>query len=183
MVTPLETAINFLKDFGFFDIVLPFLLVFTIVFAILEKTAVFGYDDEEKKIPKKNVNAMVAFVIGFMVVAATQVVDVIKQALPQVVIILILLVAFLMLVGSLLQPGGLDMAKHKGWKGFFMVVILIALVLIFLNALGWLDQAWTWVSGNWGGPVFGTIIIFLVIILAVLWVSYGGKKGGGGDSE
>jgi len=185
MVSPLETAVSFLKEFGFFDIVLPFLLVFTIVFAILEKTAVFGWEDEDKKIPKKNINAMVAFVIGFMVVAATKVVEVLNKALPQVILILILLVAFLMLVGSLMKPGGLDLSSDqaKGWKVFFMIVILIALVLIFLNALGWIDWAFSWVTSNWTGPIFGTIIIFIIIILAIVWVSRGQGGGNNDDSE
>ena len=50
MVSPLESAINFFKEFGLFSVVLPFLLVFTIVFAILEKTKVLGTEgkkDEE----------------------------------------------------------------------------------------------------------------------------------------
>ena len=42
MVTPLNNAIEFLREFGFFNVVLPFLLVFTVVFGILEKTRLFG---------------------------------------------------------------------------------------------------------------------------------------------
>ena len=34
--------IEFFEKIGIYDVVLPFLLVFTIVFAILEKTKVFG---------------------------------------------------------------------------------------------------------------------------------------------
>ena len=41
MVTPLGRAVEFFRDFGLFDIVLPFLLVFAIVFAVLEKTRIF----------------------------------------------------------------------------------------------------------------------------------------------
>ena len=44
-MTALGSAIDFLKDFGFFDVILPFLLVFSILFGILEKTKVFGVED------------------------------------------------------------------------------------------------------------------------------------------
>ncbi|MBM3199831.1 hypothetical protein FJZ53_02750, partial [Candidatus Woesearchaeota archaeon] len=68
--SPLGGAIEFLKEFGFFDVVLPFLLVFTIVFAVLEKTKIFGGGKESKK----NINAMIAFVFALFFVSATNLV-------------------------------------------------------------------------------------------------------------
>src|SRR3989344_2060049 len=61
--TVLGDAVKLLQDFGFFDVILPFLLVFTVVFGILEKTKIFGTEGE-KGHPKKNIDAMVAFVIA-----------------------------------------------------------------------------------------------------------------------
>ncbi|MDP2908831.1 MAG: hypothetical protein Q8N77_03415, partial [Nanoarchaeota archaeon] len=80
--SPLAGAIEFLNEFGFYDVVLPFLLVFTLVFAILEKTKIFGV--EEKK-PKKNINAMIAFVIALFFVATTELVAGTREMLPNVV--------------------------------------------------------------------------------------------------
>ena len=61
-------VISFFGDIGLYDVVLPFLLVFTIVFAILEKTKVFGVEEiEGKKYTRKNLNAMASFVIAFLV--------------------------------------------------------------------------------------------------------------------
>ena len=59
--SPLRNAIEFLNDFGFYDVVLPFLLVFTIVFGVLEKTKLFGVTDKK---PKQNINAMIAAKAG-----------------------------------------------------------------------------------------------------------------------
>ena len=44
-------AIQFLAKLGIYDVVLPFLLVFTIVFAIMEKTKLLGTEKgkEEKE--------------------------------------------------------------------------------------------------------------------------------------
>ena len=39
-----RTAIGFLDKLGVYDIILPFLLVFTLVFAILEKTKILGLE-------------------------------------------------------------------------------------------------------------------------------------------
>ena len=48
-------VIEFLGDMGVYDVILPFLLVFTIVFAILEKTKILGTAKEGgETIGKKN---------------------------------------------------------------------------------------------------------------------------------
>ena len=59
MVSNFRENLSFFETIGIFDVVLPFLLVFTIVFAILEKTKVFGTDDiGGVKYSKKNLNAI-----------------------------------------------------------------------------------------------------------------------------
>ena len=102
MTTPLGQAVQFLKDFGLFDVVLPFLLVFSIVFAILEKTMILGSEKVgDKTIPKRTINTMVAFVVGMIVISMNEVVNAINEALPNVVLLLVILISFLMLVGTL----------------------------------------------------------------------------------
>ena len=54
-----------MENIGFTEVVLPFIFVFTIVFAILQKSKILGKD--KKGNPKANYNAMVALVIGFFV--------------------------------------------------------------------------------------------------------------------
>ena len=63
-------SIEFLAKLGVYDVVLPFLLVFTIVFAILDKTKMLGVEKgkDDREYTKKNLNAMIAFVMGFFVV-------------------------------------------------------------------------------------------------------------------
>ncbi|MEK6934609.1 MAG: hypothetical protein AABW46_01900, partial [Nanoarchaeota archaeon] len=94
MVSPLQSAIDFLDSFGFFDIILPFILVFTLLFAIFEKTEILGKN-------KKNLSALASFAIAFFVVGATNIIPVLKEALPMISLILIVIISFLLLYGSL----------------------------------------------------------------------------------
>ena len=56
--TVLGGVIGFFQRIGIYDVVLPFLLTFTIVFAILEKTRVFGVEKiEGADYPRKNLNS------------------------------------------------------------------------------------------------------------------------------
>ena len=43
--SPFTTGIQFLDRLGVYEVLLPFLLIFTLVFAILEKTRAFGTEE------------------------------------------------------------------------------------------------------------------------------------------
>ncbi|GAG35226.1 unnamed protein product, partial [marine sediment metagenome] len=57
----LEEFIRVLESWGLTDVLLPFLLIFVVMFAILQKTRILGED-------KKRFNMVIALVIGLMVV-------------------------------------------------------------------------------------------------------------------
>ncbi len=174
--TPLGNAVEFLVRFGFFDVVLPFLLVFTIVFAILEKTKIFGTETVEgEKVSKKNINSMVAFVIALFVIVAEKVVFAIQTSIPQIVLVLIVLVSFIMLVGSMYGSEEFNWEK-SGWAKFLAVVIFIGIILIFMNSIGWLEPVWVYVRIRWQDTLVTSVIFLLIIIGAIFWVTSGGKK-------
>ena len=97
MASQLRDIIEFFDEIGFCDVVLPFLLAFTIVFAIFEKTRVLGTEDGK---PKKNLNAIAAFAIAFRVVASSRLVEILTEVSSNMVVLLFLSVLFLLLVGS-----------------------------------------------------------------------------------
>lgn len=178
MAAPLKEVIEFLKDFGFFDIVLPFLLVFTVVFAVLEKTEIFGKD-------KKNINSMIAFVIGLLFVAVTEVVEVVQEALPHISVLLIVLMSFMMLVGFFIsnEDGKHFFDKNPALKWILIIVVMVGTTIIFLDAIGWWDNIWD-DAGDFFDSTTGVSIIFLaIIVFAVMFIARDrdnkGDKGGG----
>ncbi|HLD10850.1 MAG TPA: hypothetical protein VJB89_02115 [Candidatus Nanoarchaeia archaeon] len=186
--TVLGSAIEFFKEFGLFDIILPFLLVFTVTFALLEKTMILGSEENEKgkKYPKKNLNAMVAFVIGLLVVTANKVVNAINVALPNIVFLIIIIISFLMLVGTFFKTGELDFMETYGNKAKigFMMVVLLLVILIFLDSIptdsgeSWLEYAFNYTLNNFSGAVVTSLILLLVVIGAIALVVRGNNKGG-----
>ncbi|MDD4877676.1 MAG: hypothetical protein PHO02_01415 [Candidatus Nanoarchaeia archaeon] len=174
--TAFGAVITFLEKLGFFDVILPFLLVFTIVFGILEKTRVFGVEKiGDKEYPRKSINSMVAFSIAFFTVAAKQVVTSLQVSLPNVALILIIVVCFLMLAGSFMGDKPFSLEGRKYWVGFLTVVMFLAVVFIFLNSFGWLDPIVDFFARNLNTALMP--IIFLVVIVgAIAFVVGGGKK-------
>ena len=56
----LEEGIKFLDNLGLWDVVIPFILVFTLVYAVLEKVKIFKTKDGD---PKRQIHAMIALII------------------------------------------------------------------------------------------------------------------------
>ncbi|PIN72650.1 hypothetical protein COV21_01515, partial [Candidatus Woesearchaeota archaeon CG10_big_fil_rev_8_21_14_0_10_45_5] len=91
MASNFRETLTLFEQLGVYDVILPLLLVFTIVFAILEKTMVLGYEKiGDKKYTRKNLNSMVAFVTALLVVGSTKLVAMINETVSNTVLLLIM---------------------------------------------------------------------------------------------
>jgi len=183
MATPFREIINFFNDIGVFDVVLPFLLVFTIVFALLERTKVFGTEKlDGKEYSKKNLNSAAAFVISFLVVASSNLVEVITEVSSKFVVLLLLIVLFLLLVGSFFKEESHGVFLEKGaWRTVFMGLVFVALIFIFLDALDLLSDVGDFLSGTDRGELVGSAILLIVIVVFIVYITQ--DKGYGGNAE
>src|SRR3989344_6447433 len=164
--------IGLLNKLGVYDVILPFLLVFTIIFAILEKTKIFGIDKVDgKELPKKNINAMVAFVIGFLVIASTKLVGIINEVMANVVLLIILGVCFLLLVGVFFVDKEFTLEKFPTWSKLLMILMFIGIVVIFLNALGWLRYLFD-LFNNINADWAASLVFIIIIIGFILWITH-----------
>ena len=180
----LAGTLGFFDRLGIFDVLLPFLLVFTLVFAILEKSKVYGMekakvDGKLIDIPRKNLNAMTAFIVAFLVVASSQLVAIINETLAHTVLVLVLVMCFMLLAGAF-HSGDKEFSldQYKGWKSVFMVIVFIAIILIFLNATGMLQLGYYYVLANWNSTVVSSIGLIVVIIAAMALITADKTKSG-----
>ena len=121
-----ENVLRSWYEFGLLDVIIPFILTFTIVYGILQKTRVLGTFNDK---PKSNINAMIAFVIGFLIIATMQIVNVITImsqyfALASIAIMLVVVIAALL--------GIKDWEKTK----FPLILGSIITIIIAIYALG-----------------------------------------------
>jgi hypothetical protein len=182
MTSVFANAITFLNTLGFLDVVLPFILVFAILFGILEKTKVLGIDKVDKEeYTKKSLNSLVAVCVAFFVVASPQLVPIINQALAQVIILLLIVVFYMILIG-VFYSNSEDVFLQGGWRRGFMVALLIGIVLIFINAIPMADGTsvlvwfYTFVTGNVDAGYMSAVVLLLGIALIVWYLSREPKK-------
>jgi hypothetical protein len=182
-MTALGEAVQFLVDFGFFDVILPFLLVFTVVFGILEKTRIFGVEKVgDKEFAKKNINSMIAFVIAFFTIAAKEVVMAFQLSLPKVALTLIIVVSFMLLAGSFMSDKEFSFENRTFWKVTLTVIMFIAIVLIFLDAFGWLSPIIDWLIYD-QSVLLMPLVALGVIVGTIVYVVGGRPKPSEGGKD
>ena len=63
-----------------------------------------------------------------------------------------------------------------------MVIMFLGVVLVFLAAIRdpkgrtWLDYLWRFIIEQWSGTVFSSILIFIVVIVAIMYITRGPSK-------
>src|SRR3989338_2261142 len=119
-----------LQNWVFTKFVLPFLLIFFIVFGILEKTKLFGAE-------KKQLNALIAFVVGLIFVAAVFPKLVVANLILFLTIGLVVMFVGLLLWGFIAGEEGLKFeSAPKGLKYFVGIVITVAVIFALIWAVG-----------------------------------------------
>ncbi len=123
--TDLGTMLSDLESMGFYEVLLPFLLIFTIIFAILQKIKLFGENS-------KNVNIVIAVIIAFFVVRVPSIVGVMTQFLPKVSVIVLVLLMFLLIVGIF---GAKGEKMSGGWLFIGMIIGLVGLLWSIISSI------------------------------------------------
>jgi hypothetical protein len=172
----LEGFIRMLESWGLTDVMLPFLLIFVIIFAVLEKSKLFGEE-------KRNINTVIALVFALLVViphvtnrypAGMDVVDIMNQALPAVSIVIVAILMLLVLIGIFGHEKIFLGMAAPGWVMFISVAIILA---IFGNAAGWWGQGWgPWVERYFGADAIAIIIMLLVFGIIIAWITGEGSR-------
>lgn len=105
-----------LEGWGLYDVMLPFLLVFILVFAILERIQIFGKES-------KKFNALIALVIGLLLVRGGEqaaLVQLINAYLPNVSAVIVVFLGFLILLGLF----GFGSSNMRG--GIMILFVILA---------------------------------------------------------
>jgi len=156
-----------LQSFGVYDVILPMILIFAIMYAILSKIQVFGKGNQR-------VNMVVALILSFLILLPEHgIVDRLNTYLPRFTFIIILVVTGLILLGLL----GVNVEQGLSRWLFFIFLILSLAGLVIVNSdlipqsysLRYFleDNAWT----------IGVIAAIIVVIALIVGVGEGTKGG------
>ncbi len=166
------TLVYTLESLGISDVLLPFILVFTLVFAILQKSKIFESSGSEGG-RTKPFNIVIALAMSLAVVIphvlgyyppGADIVDIINSALPQVSIILVAVLMALLIIGLF---GG--RAEWKGpLTGWIAFLSFIVIGYIFGRAAGWFIYLPDWLY--WlDNPDTQALIVVVGVFALIIW--------------
>lgn len=168
----MAAEITFLESPVLTKFVYPFLLIFFIIFAILEKSKIFGED-------KKQINALIAFVIGFIFVSAVFPKEMATNLILFLTIGVVVVFVILVLWGFVMGEEGLKFSTmNTGLKWAIGIAILIAVTLAVLWAAGvdisnFLDNLF---NISWSSTFWTNFVFIIVVAVALAVVLRTGKK-------
>ncbi len=113
----------------FIDYILPFVLVFTLIFAILQKTQLLGDG-------KKQINAIIGLIIGLILIAFPFARNIIVQLMPFLAVSAVILLVFMLLYGFIMGKKEGDVL-HKGVKIALGIILGLALITVLLFISGY----------------------------------------------
>lgn len=149
----------------FTEVLLPFLLVFVLVFAVLQKTKVLGEN-------KNQIDALVALVVGLILIGVDSARNFIVNILPWLAVGLVVILIYLLLFGFVgSNEKGIQLEKWM--KPTFAILSVIFVVVLVLIYSGYWEKIFSdsLTSSSWLPNV-----IFLIIIGAAMAIALGGKK-------
>jgi len=189
-------AIRRLNEIGMLDLILPFLLFFTIIFAALQKTMILARRSKdgtniENADEVKKYNLVIALVIGLMAViphivfndgdltngklggplmGLPNVVEIINNALPSVAVWVVAILMVLLLVGLF----GFSDNVFDSWKKWIAGIAIIVVAYVFISSAGYmktLPQSLRFLQD----PVNQAVLLILLIFGLIIWFIVGGK--------
>lgn len=155
------------EDIGVFNVILPFLLIFSVVYAVLDKIKILG----DRKAP----NAIVSLVIALLVVRNQYVVGLMTRFLPNIAMFLIIILMFLLLLGTLAGR------EHTAWKNpllsiaFFVSLIFVIWALASERIGDWFNLP-EWIS-NLDDTTKATVLFIGVFVVIIYFMTRDSKEG------
>jgi hypothetical protein len=153
-----------LEQLGLFSFILPFLLMFAIVFGVLSYTRIFG--------EHRGVHVLIALVIGLLAVRFPTYTDFLTIIAPKLGIGLTILLVLIILVGLFIPAGA------RGIIGWVLVGIAFIIFLVIIA------QTYSVFTYGYGQDYLTSNLIGYLILIALLIgviatvAAAGGKKSG-----
>lgn len=157
------------ESVGLFDIILPFLLIFAIIYAIFERSKILGEN--------RGVHAIIALVIGFFAIRFDYMGLYLTRLFENTAVGLILLLVVILFLGFFVfKP-----EKERWWKYIGGIAAIFIFFWVLSRTFQWWGYdrnifAWVAYSPFWSSIVTLGILIGIVVLLSTI-LSPGRREG------
>lgn len=153
--TQLDTMLQMWASFGAFSVLIPFLLVFAVVFAILQKSRVLG--------GHRGIDIIISVAIGLMSLQWDFMPRFFAELFPRLGIAIAVLLSLVILVGMFIT---------KETRNVYYIILASIAFIIFIVMLSYTYGGFSFSSNSWwqqwGGGVIALLIIIGIIVALVV---------------
>ncbi len=172
-----DDLIRSMEYWSISDVLLPFILIFTVVYAVMQKSKILGKESDR-------FNVVIALVLAMSVVIPhvldiypkPSVVDIINASLPQVSLIVVAIIMFLVIIGIFAKEIEFAGASLTGWA---VLLALISVFSIFGSNAGWFSMP-SFLSFLNNPEMQSLVVIILVFGIIIWFVTHEPNKKGKG---
>jgi|APSaa5957512622_1039677.scaffolds.fasta_scaffold00916_11 hypothetical protein len=170
MATSITDVLNIWNDMGVFSYVLPFLLIFAVVFAILKKTKILSGSNPQDE--NDGILAIVSVALGLLALQNDMVSIFFMNIFPKFGVGIAVFLVLIIMLGFFWPDRKADAGLKGSWIGY---VVGIGVVLWAFNS--W-NQWGGYSFGGWFNENFWAIVVLGVIVGSIIAIVKGGKKPG-----
>ncbi|MBD3361570.1 hypothetical protein GF358_02130 [Candidatus Woesearchaeota archaeon] len=167
LMNEIQDVFYYLQTAGILDILIPFVLIFTVLFAVMKKVHIFSE-------PKQQITIALAITLLVLIPHITgsvspeyDVVQIINNSLPSVVLIIFVVLSAFILLGFV---KGKEVALEDMATGVVAIVSLVLIGIIFARSAGYLQSS-SW--PHWlywlDDPQLGALIIVILMFALIIW--------------
>ncbi|MDP4012688.1 MAG: hypothetical protein Q8R00_03740 [Candidatus Nanoarchaeia archaeon] len=158
MALDLRSLFVYWESIGVFDVLLPFFLIFSVSFAILEQTQI---------LKNKKINAIIAGMIGVLFVNNPYLVGILQSFVPNIAMVLIVILMFLLVAGTFLGAKGTTPGNSAYAVAGIIALVFVLWALVSQTGYGYYSD-WAYYFDD---QTVGTILLVGVFVFIIWFVT------------
>lgn len=166
-----------LQASGVIEIVIPFLLIFTVLYAVMKKVPIFEQNKEKIVVALAITLLVIVPHITGIISPEYDVVQIINNSLPAIVLIIFIVLMAMILLGFI---KGEPVKLQETATGIVAVIALVLVAVIFARSAGYLQSglpSWLYWLDD---PHLGALIVVIAIFALITWyITHEPKQGKG----
>lgn len=166
LIDEIRNVFYYLQAAGVLEILIPFVLIFTVLFAVLKQVEIFKQEKEKIVVALAITLLVIVPHITGAVPPEYDVVQIINNSLPSIVLIIFIVLMAIILLGFVTGKP----VKLKGLAtGICAIASLILVAVIFMRSAGYLQgglPSWLYWLDD---PHLGALIVVIAMFALITW--------------
>lgn len=158
MVQPITNLLGQMEMMGVFSYIIPFLLIFAIIYAVLTKTRILG--------PNNAIAAIISVAVGILSLQFNFVSTFFADIFPKFGVVMAIFLVLVILLGFFNKGEEKDPLKNMRWIGWVLGIFLIIWSLSSWNFWGFQTTPFFWqIQQYLGWIIVGAIVVFVIVLV------------------